>query len=108
VEGLAEPITLAVALGESSKSVDELLTAPASDSRTGNAKTLILDVLEAEGEQESDALDARIARGTGLSARTVQNARVALKNEGLVKNVPIRDEAGVVVSWHVKRTEARS
>jgi hypothetical protein len=106
VEGLTEPITLAVPLGESSKSVDQLLTAPASDSRTGSAKTLILDVLEAEGEQESDALDARIAQETGLSTRTVQNARVALKNEGFVKNVPIRDEAGAVVSWHVKRTEA--
>lgn len=108
VEGLAEPITLAVALGESSKSVDELLAAPASDSRTGNAKTLILDVLEAEGDQESDALDARVARETGLSARTVQNARVALKNEGLVKNVPIRDEAGVVVSWQVRRAGAQA
>ncbi len=106
VAGLTEPITLAVPLGESAKSVDELLAMPAADSKTASARELILDVLDAEGEQESDALDAQVARKTGLAAKTVKNARVGLASEGLVKNYPLKDEHGVVQRWYVRRTAA--
>lgn len=104
VEGLTEPITLAVALGDSVKSVDELLSLPAVDSKSAAARELILDVLENEGEQESDALDARIASETGLATRTVQNVRVGLKRDGLITNHPLKDGQGTVVRWYVRRS----
>jgi hypothetical protein len=64
VEGLIEPITLAVPLGESAKSVDQLLVArDRSEPKSSRAREMILDILEGEGDQESGALDARIARG---------------------------------------------
>jgi predicted transcriptional regulator len=105
VRGLAEPITLAVPLGESVKSVDDLLIRR-PDTKTGHARELILDILESEGEQESDALDARIARETNLAARTVQNVRGELRDDGLVKPVPEKDEFGSVTRWIVTRTAA--
>ena len=107
VQGLTEPITVAVPLGESTKSVDDLIASPASDSKTGADRSLILDVLESEGEQESDELDARIASETGLAVKTVRNARGALAKAGLIRNVPVRDESGAVQRWCVRRTEAR-
>jgi hypothetical protein len=67
---------------------------------------LILDTLDEEGEHESDALDARVASETGLSAKTVRNQRTELKNEGLVKPVPEKDDRGTVVRWKVVRTAA--
>jgi hypothetical protein len=82
VPGLAEPVTYAVALGESSKSVDDLLASVRHPSRSDDARNLILDVLEDEGDQESDALDARVAQATGLAAKTVKNQRAALRDEG--------------------------
>jgi hypothetical protein len=111
VAGLAEPITLAVALGESTKSVDDLLSADrrtesSAPSKTAEARERILDLLESEGDQESDELDARVARETGLSARTVRNARKDLADEGLVKAYPERDEYGSIERWKVGRTAA--
>ncbi|MGI8423040.1 MAG: hypothetical protein ACR2NO_02800 [Chloroflexota bacterium] len=44
---------------------------------------MILDILEDEGEQESDAFDARIAHEIGITAKTVRNQRGNLKNDGL-------------------------
>lgn len=83
VAGLKEPVTIAVALGESSKSVDELLaTRERSDSKSTRARELILDILEGEGDQESDTLDARVASEIGLSARTVRDVRMKLGDEG--------------------------
>ena len=107
VPGLKEPITLVVELGESPKSVDQLLqTRKVADTKTGKARDLLLDILEEEGEQESDALDAHVARETGLSARTVRDARIALAKEGLVKAQPDKDEFGEVKRWKVHRTGA--
>ena len=83
VAGLAEPITLAVDLGQSAKSVDDLLAGAHKETKTTLARELILNILEGEGEQESDAIDARVARETGLAAGSVRNLRTALKNEGL-------------------------
>jgi hypothetical protein len=107
VEGLEEPVTRAVELGESRKSVDELLgIRAAGGSRSAEARELILDILEREGEQESDTLDARVTRETGLAAQTVRNLRVALVNEGLVKPLPDKDELGTILRWVVTRTQA--
>jgi len=106
VTGLQEPVTYAVELGASHKDVDDLLTAPRRTSKSQSARDLILDILEEEGEQESDALDARIAQLAGLNARTVQNQRVQLKNDGLIRNVPVKDETGAVACWMVTRTSA--
>jgi hypothetical protein len=111
VPGLSEPITLAVPLGESSKSVDDLIAGPRGGStgasRSALARERILDILEGEGDQESDALDARVAKETGLSARTVRNLRMQLATDGLVKSQPMHDEPfGPIVGWKVGRTAA--
>jgi hypothetical protein len=107
VEGLTEPITLAVPLGESSKSVEELLdTHTRTETKTDRARELILDILDREGAQESDGLDARVARETRLAVKTVKNARTALKDEALIRNYPDKDEAGTITRWKVSRTLA--
>jgi hypothetical protein len=106
VPGLDEPITRAVELGASGKSVEDLLARERPESKTSNARTLILDILDDEGAQESDQLDARIASETGLAAKTVKNARTKLKDEGLIKVQPEKDDLGTIVRWNVSRTQA--
>lgn len=104
--GLKEPVTRAVCLGTSRKDVDDLLANPKRGSRSQSARDLLLDVLEAEGAQESDGLDARIASDTGLAAKTIRNLRTELKGEGLIKSVPEKNEQGVVLRWMVARSAA--
>ena len=58
-----------------------------------------------EGEQESDALDARVAVDVGLRAKSVQNVRVALGRDGLVKSRQSRFD-DKIAGWHVFRTAA--
>jgi hypothetical protein len=106
VEGLAEPITIARALGQSQKDVEDLLKRTPRESGSDAAREMILDILEGEGEQNSDTLDARIAKETGLAAGTVRNLRVELGKEGLTRAVPVKDESGMVGSWSVARTGA--
>jgi hypothetical protein len=104
--GLLEPVTYAVELGESLKDVDELLTSTRRASKSQSARDLILDILETEGDQESDAFDARVAAETGVTAKTVRNQRGELKNVGLVKSVPHKDEHGTILHWTIVRTSA--
>jgi Bifunctional DNA primase/polymerase, N-terminal/AAA domain len=105
--GLGEPVTRAVELGESAKSVDTLLSArPTADSKSAEARELILDIIEGDGEQESDTLDARVSRETGLAAQTIRNVRAALKNEGLIRALPEKDEMGTILRWMISRTAA--
>jgi hypothetical protein len=106
VPGLDEPITRAVELGASQKNVDELLAAQPAASNSQNGRDLLLDILEAEGPQESDELDARLVKATGLAVGTVRNLRTKLKDEGLVKSLPDKDETGAIVRWRVHRTQA--
>ena len=76
-------------------------------SRTADARELILEILQAEGEQESDTLDdARVASKTGLAAKTVKNIRATLVKEGLVKAAPVKDELGTMLRWRVSRSGA--
>lgn len=93
-------------LGDSRKSVEELLAGKTAETKTDLARDLILDILEAEGDQESDTLDARVARETSLAAKTIQNTRTKLREEGLIKAVPDKDEYGEIQRWLVTRTGA--
>jgi hypothetical protein len=103
---VSEEIPYLADLGESGKNVEELLGAKPPESKTAQARELILDILEEDGEQESDTLDARVAKETGLAAGTVRNARSELTKEGLVKPYPERDEFGSAERWIVTRTKA--
>jgi hypothetical protein len=76
-------------------------------SKTKQAKIAILDALEASDEGiESDSLTSRIADEYGLKAGTIKNAKTALKDDGLIRFVPEKDESGKVFRWLVKRTLA--
>jgi hypothetical protein len=105
--GLDEEVTRAVWIGESHKDVDGLMAA-GTPSRSSTARTLILDMLEGapERKMESDALDAKIAAECGLSAKTIKNLRGELKDAGLIRAVPEKDEHGEVQRWFVARTNA--
>jgi hypothetical protein len=107
VESLAEPITLAVALGDTSKDVEDLIDNRRREtSKSDQARELILETLDGVASIESDELDAKIARETGLTARTARDVRMKLGREGLVRSVPDKDDTGTVVKWHVQRTNA--
>jgi hypothetical protein len=108
LDGLENEVTKAVWLGDSTKDVEAMLAAGRAKepSRTSAARDLILDILEREGDQESDALDARVARETGLAAKTIQNIRSDLRAAGLIKPRPEKDEWGEVERWFVGRTQA--
>jgi hypothetical protein len=104
----AVEITLAVEEGASTKDVEDLLgpRAKQTESKSAQARELLLDILDAEGDQESDSLDARVANETGLSARTVKNVRIELREQGLVVAHPDKDEHGTVKRWLTGRTLA--
>jgi predicted transcriptional regulator len=103
---VSEDIPYLIDLGDSDKSVDDLLGGNAAETKTDLARDLILDILEADGDQESDTLDARVARKTGLSAKTVRNVRSSLSKEGFMKPVPEKDQYGEIQRWLVVRTGA--
>lgn len=108
--GLENEVTRATWLGDSSKDVETMLgnsNFKGPSSRSEAARELILDVLDAEGPRESDAFDARIARETDLSVKTVRNIRSDLSGAGLIKAHPLqRHEDGTVARWGVARTLA--
>jgi hypothetical protein len=97
-------------LGDSAKSVEALLgeTDSREPSKSHVARELILDALDdAPGNRvESDELDARVARETGLAAQTIRNLRADLKNDGLIRSVPVKDDSGQVERWLIERTNA--
>jgi hypothetical protein len=106
-----EPVPKAVFLDGDGKNVDELLQAdrPKGSSKTSAVKIAILDMLEKAddlGEDiESDKLTQDAMEATGASFSTVRNAKTALKEEGLIRFVPSKDEGtGKVKQWRLKRT----
>jgi hypothetical protein len=105
----AVEITRLVPAGESTKDVEALLGGGGnggaeSSSKSEQARDLMLDILEREDAQESDAFDARVAKETGLKPRTVMNIRRELTREGLLRAIPERDEVfGEVKRWLVAR-----
>jgi hypothetical protein len=107
--GLTQEVTRAAWLGDSTKDVETLLSSSAAKPATKSAaaKELILDILDETSSMESDALDARVAEETGVSAKTARNLRGELKNEGLVRAyVGSKNEDGTVAKWYVARTAA--
>ena len=106
--GFTESVVCAVEDGVSLIDIDEQLNGDKAETPSAQARELILDILEAEGEQESDEFDARVARETRLAAKTIRNLRGALANDGLIKSMPAsKDEHGVPVLWKVYRTAAQ-
>ena len=107
-------VTRVVDIGESGKNVDDLLSngeGKDSTSKSATAWALILSILDTEGEQESDTLDARVTAEVGFkNGRSVRNVRAKLKNAGLIRMVPpIRDALGEYAEggkWFVRRTNA--
>lgn len=107
LEGFTESVVCAVEDGISDVDLDAQLAGEQSDTRSGQARELILETLrDAGGSMESDTLDAIVAAATGLNARTVRNLRTELGNEGLLRSKPERDATGVAKRWHVLLTEA--
>lgn len=105
LEGLKEPITYAIELGQSEKNVDDLLAITIKEpSKTDKAKAVLLDILEEKGDQNSDVLDAEVAGTVGLAVKTIRNVRTDLRNEGLIGIRAVKDEYGVVDHWLVFRT----
>jgi hypothetical protein len=99
----------AVWVGDSTKNVEDLIgDTDKEPSKSETARALMLDALEDApgGRIESDELDSRIARETGLAAQTIRNLRAGLKDEGLVRSLPEKDEMGTVKRWFVERTNA--
>ncbi len=90
------------------RNIDEILTKriDKSPSKSAAARELILDILDAEGSQESDALDARVAAEAGISAKTIRNLRGSLSDAGLIRSVPERDVLGKATRWTIERTQA--
>jgi AAA domain-containing protein len=109
-EGHDVEITRVAWLGSSDKDIDALLRGENADSKSKSAlaRDAIIDELEAapEMQMESDTLDARIVERCGVSAKTVKNLRSELKDAGLVKVFPDKDEHGKVLQWNVARTRA--
>jgi hypothetical protein len=109
VDGLDEPVTSAVMLGASDKSIEDLIARMPrgrAGTRTGDARRLILDLLEDEGEQLSDELDRRVAEKTGLAASTARDARNQLSRMGLVRSRTERTDGRDIKAWRVSRTRA--
>jgi hypothetical protein len=104
----AENITLLIEEGMSGKDVEDLLAKgrERQPSKSEAARELPLDILDAEGAQESDALDARVATETGLAAKMIRNIRTALGKAGLIRSSSERDPLGKAEKWYVRRTNA--
>ena len=107
--GFTESVVCAVEDGVSDVDIDAQLNGDNEkpNTATGQARELILDILEDGDKFESDELDARVARETGLAAKTVRNTRSALAKEGLIQPYPEKDEYGEIVCWKVYRTAAQ-
>lgn len=107
LDGLEEEVTHAIWVGQSGKDVETIWASSSPGdkalSRSDEASTRILDILEEEGEQESDGLDARIAGEFKIAVKTVRNLRGKLANEdGLIKYT----KHGLTGVWTVHRTQA--
>jgi energy-coupling factor transporter ATP-binding protein EcfA2 len=99
VAGLTEPITLAVALGESAKSVDDLLTGePVRTARVSGEELQALILRElATGEKSRDYLNAAASDELGASADSVYRSGLApLREAGQVR----AQKAGLNDGWY--------
>src|SRR5262249_55983262 len=103
-----EPVVKAMLIGESNQDINDLVQSEAPAPKSGKAREIILDTLEAapDMEMESDALDAMVAEKAKISAFMVKKHRGKLKAEGLIKPVPVKDESETIRAWRVRRTNA--
>ncbi len=103
VPGLTEPITIAVPLGESAKSVDELLSAEKPTSRVSGEELQALIVRElGTGEKSREYLNTAANDELGASADSVyQTGLEPLKKAGQVKP----RKAGLDGGWYWQLTE---
>jgi VirE N-terminal domain/AAA domain len=110
VEG-GESVAKAEFIEGDGKDVDECLRAEGNGApltKTMLARKAILNKLEIAPEGlKSKALSEEIAAETGISASTIEEAKTWLKNKGLIRFNPERDEAGKVKSWQVLRTDVK-
>jgi len=110
VEG-GESVAKAEFIEGDGKDVDECLRAEGNGApltKTMLARKAILDEREIAPEGlRSKALSEEIAAETGISASTIEEAKTWLKNKGLIRFNPERDEAGKVRSWRVLRTDVK-
>lgn len=105
--GFKEDIVTLVEEGQSRMDIDALLSAR-SDTKSAHARSALLEILGAtdEGEMESDHLDAAVAAMTGLAAKTIRNLRTDMKNDGLIRARPEKDDDGQILHWVVCLTNA--
>ncbi len=104
VAGLAEPITLAVDLGESSKSVDDLLASePKQTSRVSGEQLQELILRElAAGEKGRDYLNAAAKDDLGANADSVYKLGLEpLRKAGKIKPY----KAGMNGGWYWRKAE---
>jgi AAA domain/CHC2 zinc finger len=104
-----EPVAKAEFIDGPGKDVNEMLQSDSTavSSKTKLAKLSILDKLERVDDSiESDSLTASVASEHGIADKTVQNAKTWLKSNGLIVFFPDKDEAGKILQWNVKRTNA--
>jgi hypothetical protein len=96
--------------GESNKDVEDLLIAKreerVSESATSSAREMILDLLDERGRMESSALDSEVAQKTDVKVGTIRNIRTKLKDHGLIRVFPDKNEAGQNIRWNIERTLA--
>ena len=110
VPGLTEPITRAVMLGDSTKSVDELLAAPraASEGRVPATKVqdVILEAL-ATGEKSRAYLDQACADELGVNPDTVYKSGLApLRKDGSI--TPRKSDWDGGWYWRTKSDDQQS
>lgn len=99
VEGLTEPITLAVELGDSQKSVDELLSVPAPSGKGDAIQATLLEALST-GEKSRAYLDQVCHDEHGVDKDSVyRNGLYPLRNQKRVK--ANKDGLG---KWHWQLT----
>jgi hypothetical protein len=105
-EGHEVPITCLVWEGATDKDLDALLRG-SGNAPKGTTRAAILNELETIYPHlvESTEFDERMAKRLKITPKTIRNARVALKNEGLVKAIPEKDEFGAVQRWMVTLAE---
>ena len=106
-----EPVAKAEFLEGDGKDVDEMLQSEPSrnNSRTRQVKMAMLDLLEdasdTGGSIESNTLTAQVADIVkGATQAIIKKAKDWLKENGLIKFFPNKDEDGKILQWNITRT----
>lgn len=111
LDGLENEVTRATWIGDSAKDVGTMLAQSGTvtghgPSKSAVARERILDILDGVTSMESDTLNALIADETGVTAKTAGNLRNQLKERGLIRVYPDKDDDGTIKRWLCARTLA--